>query len=110
METRVKQGESLARSAFLLAFDLRKGKLTQRGGLGYLLRAATLAELLLAGNLEDDSGKARVSPPRPPSRALCGPWSGSRFRTRRPARGGGGCRSTTARRSAWYATSWRPPG
>ncbi|GAA5065005.1 hypothetical protein HNP84_006685 [Thermocatellispora tengchongensis] len=60
METRVKQGESLARSAFLLAFDLRKGKLTQRGGLGYLLRAATLAELLLAGNLEDDSGKARA--------------------------------------------------
>jgi hypothetical protein len=60
METRVKQGESLTRSAFLLAFDLRKEKLTQRGELGYLLRAATLAELLLAGNLADESGKARA--------------------------------------------------
>ncbi|MDF5755078.1 GPP34 family phosphoprotein [Spongiactinospora sp. TRM90649] len=64
METRVKQGESLTRSAFLLAFDLRKEKLTQRGELGYLLRAATLTELLLAGNLADDAGRARaVSPP-----------------------------------------------
>ncbi|MFI7452251.1 GPP34 family phosphoprotein [Nonomuraea sp. NPDC049714] len=60
METRVKQGESLTRSAFLLAFDLRKEKLTQRDVLGYLLRAATLAELLLAGNLADESGKARA--------------------------------------------------
>lgn len=60
METRVKQGESLTRSAFLLAFDLRKGRLTQRGVLGYLLRAAALAELLLAGNLADESGKARA--------------------------------------------------
>ncbi|RVX43865.1 Golgi phosphoprotein 3 GPP34 [Nonomuraea polychroma] len=60
METQVKQSESLTRSAFLLAFDLRKGKLTQQGELGYLLRAATLAELLLAGNLADESGKARA--------------------------------------------------
>ncbi|MEV0235845.1 GPP34 family phosphoprotein [Nonomuraea sp. NPDC050786] len=60
METQVKQGESLTRSAFLLAFDLRKQKLTQRSELGYLLRAATLAELLLAGNLADESGKARA--------------------------------------------------
>lgn len=60
METQVKQGESLTRSAFLLAFDLRKQKLTQRDELGYLLRAATLAELLLAGNLADESGRARA--------------------------------------------------
>ncbi|PZG57018.1 GPP34 family phosphoprotein [Spongiactinospora gelatinilytica] len=61
METaRVEHSESLTRSAFLLAFDLRKEKLTQRSALGYLLRAATLAELLLAGNLADESGKARV--------------------------------------------------
>ncbi|MEV6041151.1 GPP34 family phosphoprotein [Nonomuraea sp. NPDC052116] len=60
METQVKQGESLTRSAFLLALDLRKEKLTQRGDLGYLLRAATLAELLRAGNLADESGKARA--------------------------------------------------
>uniref|UniRef100_UPI003F499E7C GPP34 family phosphoprotein n=1 Tax=Nonomuraea bangladeshensis TaxID=404385 RepID=UPI003F499E7C len=60
METRVKQSESLTRSAFLLAFDLRKDRLTERGALGYLLRAAALAELLLAGNLADESGKARA--------------------------------------------------
>lgn len=60
METRVKQGESLTRSTFLLAFDLRKEKLTQRDVLGYLLRAAALTELLLAGNLVDESGKARA--------------------------------------------------
>ncbi|MFG3438171.1 GPP34 family phosphoprotein [Nonomuraea sp. NPDC047897] len=60
METRVEQSESLTRSAFLLAFDLRKEKLTQREGLGYLLRAAALAELLLAGNLADEAGKARA--------------------------------------------------
>ncbi|MEU4508231.1 GPP34 family phosphoprotein [Nonomuraea wenchangensis] len=56
----MKQGESLTRSAFLLAFDLRKGRLTERSELGYLLRAAALAELLLAGNLADESGKARA--------------------------------------------------
>ncbi|GAA3264559.1 GPP34 family phosphoprotein [Nonomuraea helvata] len=60
METQVKQGESLTRSAFLLAFDLRKEKLPQWGELGCLLRAATLAELLLAGNLADEAGKARA--------------------------------------------------
>lgn len=60
METQVKQGESLTRSVFLLAFDLRKEKLTQRDVLGYLLRAAALTELLLAGNLVDESGKARA--------------------------------------------------
>ncbi|GAA3666743.1 hypothetical protein GCM10022224_033490 [Nonomuraea antimicrobica] len=53
-------GESLTRSAFLLAFDLRKQRLANRGELGYLLRAAALAELLLAGNLADESGKARA--------------------------------------------------
>lgn len=60
METQVKQGESLTRSTFLLAFDLRKEKLTQRDVLGFLLRASALAELLLAGNLVDESGKARA--------------------------------------------------
>ncbi|MBN6051697.1 GPP34 family phosphoprotein, partial [Nonomuraea sp. RK-328] len=60
MEAQVKQNESLTRSAFLLALDLRKEKPAQRGELGYLLRAAALAELLLAGNLADESGKARA--------------------------------------------------
>ncbi|PZG14002.1 GPP34 family phosphoprotein [Nonomuraea aridisoli] len=64
METLVHQDEPLTRSAFLLAFDLRKKKLVSRGYLGYLLRAAALADLLLAGHLADEAGKARaVSPP-----------------------------------------------
>ncbi|MFG2075694.1 GOLPH3/VPS74 family protein [Nonomuraea maritima] len=58
------QGEPLTRSAFLLAFDLRKERLVDRGLLGYLLRATALAELLLAGHLADEAGKVRaVSPP-----------------------------------------------
>ncbi|MCF6470326.1 GPP34 family phosphoprotein [Nonomuraea sp. MG754425] len=60
METTVKQDETLTRAAFLLAFDLRKERLANRGVLGYLLRATTLAELLLAGDLADDSGRARA--------------------------------------------------
>ncbi|MEV4169962.1 GPP34 family phosphoprotein [Nonomuraea sp. NPDC049709] len=60
METLVTPDETLTRSAFLLAFDLRKEKLTGRGELGYLLRAAALAELLLAGHLADESGKVRA--------------------------------------------------
>ncbi|MFG1706359.1 GPP34 family phosphoprotein [Nonomuraea sp. M3C6] len=58
--TRAKRGESLPRSAFLLAFDLRKEKLANRRELGYLLRAAALAELMMGGNLADESGKARA--------------------------------------------------
>ncbi|MGW3348085.1 GOLPH3/VPS74 family protein [Nonomuraea rubra] len=54
------QDETLTRSAFLLAFDLRKERLTNRSELGYLLRAAALAELLLEGSLADESGKARA--------------------------------------------------
>lgn len=60
METPVRQDEPLTRSAFLLAIDLRKERLANRGQLGYLLRAAALTELLLAGNLADESGKARA--------------------------------------------------
>ncbi|MFC5824351.1 GPP34 family phosphoprotein [Nonomuraea insulae] len=56
----MKQDESLTRSAFLLAIDLRKERLANRSELGYLLRAAALTELLLAGNLADESGKARA--------------------------------------------------
>ncbi|MEV0201524.1 GPP34 family phosphoprotein [Nonomuraea sp. NPDC050691] len=76
MEAQVKQGESLTRSAFLLALDLRKEKLVQRGRLGYLLRAATLAELLLAGNLADRSGKAhaRTAPAAKPGSLRAVVW------------------------------------
>lgn len=64
METPVKHHEPLTRSAFLLAFDLRKDRLVQRMELGHLLRAAALAELLLRGCLADDGGKVKaVHPP-----------------------------------------------
>ncbi|SDK23076.1 GOLPH3/VPS74 family protein [Nonomuraea jiangxiensis] len=58
--TRAERGESLTKAAFLLAFDLRKEKLVNRRELGYLLRAAALAELMLGGNLADESGKVRA--------------------------------------------------
>ncbi|MEV0378766.1 GPP34 family phosphoprotein [Nonomuraea sp. NPDC050643] len=71
----MKQAESLTRSAFLLAFDLRKNRLAQRGELGYLVRAAALSELLLAGCLADDSGKARaVTAPVRPGRLQTAVW------------------------------------
>jgi hypothetical protein len=74
-KTRVARGESLPESVFLLTFDLRKQKLTQRGELGYLLRAATLAELLLDGNLADESGKARaVTAPADPGPLEAAVW------------------------------------
>ncbi|MFC4008109.1 GPP34 family phosphoprotein [Nonomuraea purpurea] len=57
--------ESLPRSIFLLAFDLRKERLANRGELGYLLRAAALAELMIGGNVADESG--RVRPVRAPA-------------------------------------------
>ncbi|MEV4565585.1 GPP34 family phosphoprotein [Nonomuraea sp. NPDC049419] len=64
MQTPVKHHEPLTRSAFLLAFDLRKDRLVQRMELGHLLRAAALAELLLQGSLADDEGRAKaVHPP-----------------------------------------------
>jgi hypothetical protein len=58
---RTRRGESLPESVFLLAFDLRRERLVGRGGLGYLLRAAALAELLTHGNLADDSGRPRTA-------------------------------------------------
>jgi hypothetical protein len=51
---------------FLLAFHPRRPRLTGRGDLGYLLRAAALAELVLNGQLRDDGGKA-VTTGRAPS-------------------------------------------
>nr|WP_316043364.1 GPP34 family phosphoprotein [Actinomadura sp. CNU-125] len=57
--------ESLPARMFLLAYDLRKQKMTKRGRhLGYLLRAAALTELYLDGRLGDDD-KARPRPGTP---------------------------------------------
>ncbi|MFD2417062.1 GPP34 family phosphoprotein [Amycolatopsis pigmentata] len=55
--------ESLPEKLFLLAVDARQERL--RGGLelGYALRAAALADLLLRGHLRDESGKACVAKP-----------------------------------------------
>ncbi|GAA5049733.1 hypothetical protein HNP84_004211 [Thermocatellispora tengchongensis] len=75
METLMKQGESLPGSAFLLAFDLRRERPGNRGELGYLLRAAALAELLAGGNLADESGKARaVTAPADPTPLQAAVW------------------------------------
>lgn len=57
----MKPSESLPAQLFLLAFDLRKERLTGRSELGYLLRAAALAELLMHGHLVHTSGKACVA-------------------------------------------------
>ncbi|MBF8190665.1 GPP34 family phosphoprotein [Nonomuraea sp. K274] len=74
-EPPAKQAESLPASAFLLAFDLRKERLANRGELGFLLRAAALAELMLAGVLADESGKARaVAEPADPGPLQAAVW------------------------------------
>jgi hypothetical protein len=67
MRTPAEQGESLPASAFLLAFDPRKERLAIGRDLGRFMRAAALAELVMNGNLADESGKARAvtAPARP---------------------------------------------
>jgi len=42
---------------FLLAFDPQRGKLTARGELAHMVRAAALADLVLNGHLTDEGGK-----------------------------------------------------
>lgn len=55
--------ESLPEKMFLLAFDSRRERLTAHRELGYALRAAALADLVLRGHLRDDAGKACVVKP-----------------------------------------------
>jgi hypothetical protein len=52
--------ESLPARVYLLAYDAHRGRMTASMQLGYMLRAAALSDLLLAGALTDDSGKAGV--------------------------------------------------
>ena len=52
---------SLASRAYLLAFDTSKGKLTGRGQLGVMLRAAALTELFLDRRLTDVDGKPKAT-------------------------------------------------
>lgn len=52
--------ESLPQMLYLLAYDTRKQRMTARLELGYVLRAAALTDLLLAGHLTDADGRPRV--------------------------------------------------
>ncbi|MBK1783152.1 GPP34 family phosphoprotein [Prauserella sp. ASG 168] len=67
---------TLPARALLLAFDRRKQKLTGKGQLGHLLRAAALAELVLHGHLTDDGDKAHpvTAPPGPADSVLRHVW------------------------------------
>lgn len=56
-----KSPEALYSRLFLLAYDPQRERLTVRSKLGKLLRAAILVDLQLAGNIEDDNGRARVT-------------------------------------------------
>jgi hypothetical protein len=49
---------------YLLAYNTEKRRMTAAGHLGYILRAAALTDLLLAGALADNAGKARALPGR----------------------------------------------
>lgn len=53
---------SLPARLYLLAFDTQKNRLTVRGRLGLVVRAAALADLHLAGRLADDHGRPRAVP------------------------------------------------
>lgn len=53
--------ESLPARLYLLSYDTGRRRMTG-WYLGYVLRAAALTDLLLAGALADDSGKARAVP------------------------------------------------
>ncbi|GAB3574355.1 GPP34 family phosphoprotein [Amycolatopsis endophytica] len=57
--------DSLAGQLFLLAYDTKKQRLVSRSELGYALRAAALADLVLGGYLVDERGKAAPAGPAP---------------------------------------------
>ena len=53
---------SLPAKVYLLACDVERNRLRDRKRVGYLVRAATLTELLLRGRLTDDGGVVRAAP------------------------------------------------
>ncbi|WP_067480915.1 GOLPH3/VPS74 family protein [Actinomadura hibisca] len=55
--------DSLPARMFLLSYDLTKKRLSGRGELGYLLRAAALTELYLDGRLVDERRRPRPGTP-----------------------------------------------
>jgi hypothetical protein len=61
----MKTPESLPAELFLLAYDTRKGRLTERSHLGYILRAAALTDLWLSGHLAEVEGKTEPGKAKP---------------------------------------------
>src|ERR1700761_5939755 len=59
--------ESLPARLYLLAYDIKKNRVTARSRLGLVLRAAALADLYLAGRVTDENGKARLTGDRHPT-------------------------------------------
>ena len=58
--------ESLPARLYLLAYDIKKNRVTARSQLGLVLRAAALTDLYLAGRVTDENGKVRATgDPRP---------------------------------------------
>lgn len=55
--------ESLPQMLYLLAYDPRRERMTARFELGFVLRAAALTELQLAGLITEEDGKPRVQRP-----------------------------------------------
>ncbi len=58
---------SLPAQLFLLAVDPRRQRLTGRGEIGYVLRAAALVDLQLGGHLVDDNGRPKAPDCPPPA-------------------------------------------
>jgi hypothetical protein len=56
--------DSLPARMYLLAYDTDKRRMTAGSQLGYVLRAAALTDLMLAGALADAGGKVRAQPGR----------------------------------------------
>jgi hypothetical protein len=57
----VQRLDSLPAQLFLLAVEPRRQRLTDRGEIGYLLRAAALVDLQLGHHLVDDGGRPRAT-------------------------------------------------
>jgi Golgi phosphoprotein 3 (GPP34) len=61
----VQRPDSLPAQLFLLAVDPRRQRLTGRGELGHVLRAAALVDLQLGGQLLDVDGRPKAMDPEP---------------------------------------------
>jgi len=53
--------DTLPARLYLLAYDARRGRLTARSKLAYLIRAAALVDLQLRGHLADEKGRPRAA-------------------------------------------------